>query len=220
MRCCCSGWAISTRCSARMPSAPRRCSGLTLTSRDKGADAVPMAGFPHPALDSYLAKIVQAGLRAAVCEQVEDAAVRQGAGEARRRPGRHARDPDRRRAARPQDGQLPGGGGRGRAASSGLAWVELSTGRFSLTGPDADRAGRRDRPAQPGRDPDLRAEPRCALGPRCSAASRWAAITVAAVVGLPARAGPQDALRAVRHDDAGRLRHRRPRPRRSRPPGR
>ena len=46
--------------------------GLTLTSRDKGADAVPMAGFPHPALDTYLAKIVQAGLRAAVCEQVED----------------------------------------------------------------------------------------------------------------------------------------------------
>ena len=37
--------------------------GLTLTSRDKGADAVPMAGFPHPALDTYLAKIVQAGLR-------------------------------------------------------------------------------------------------------------------------------------------------------------
>ena len=32
--------------------------GLTLTSRDKGPDAVPMAGFPHPALETYLAKIV------------------------------------------------------------------------------------------------------------------------------------------------------------------
>jgi DNA mismatch repair protein MutS len=44
--------------------------GLALTSRDKGDDAIPMAGFPHHALDSYLAKIVQAGLRAAVCEQI------------------------------------------------------------------------------------------------------------------------------------------------------
>src|SRR5262249_60176757 len=54
--------------------------GLALTTRDreKGADAMPMAGFPHPALDSYLAKIVQAGLRAAVCGQVEDARFREG----------------------------------------------------------------------------------------------------------------------------------------------
>ena len=69
--------------------------GLTLTSRDKGADAVPMAGFPHPALDTYLAKIVQAGLRAAVCEQVEDPRECQGAGQARRGPDRHARNADR-----------------------------------------------------------------------------------------------------------------------------
>ena len=54
----------------------------------------------------------------------------------------------------------------------GLAWVELSTGRFSLTEPDADRAHRRDRPAQPGRDLDLRAEPRCALGRHAPRASR------------------------------------------------
>ena len=47
--------------------------GLALTSRDKGPNPLPMAGFPHPALESYLAKIVKAGLRAAVCEQVEDA---------------------------------------------------------------------------------------------------------------------------------------------------
>ena len=34
---------------------------LTTRDRDKGDQALPMAGFPHPALDSYLAKIVQAG---------------------------------------------------------------------------------------------------------------------------------------------------------------
>src|SRR5436190_7899152 len=46
--------------------------GLALTSRDKGDDPVPMAGFPHHQLDAYLAKIISAGHRAAICEQVED----------------------------------------------------------------------------------------------------------------------------------------------------
>ena len=46
--------------------------GLTLTSRDKGANPIPMAGFPHHQLDGYLAKLISAGCRVAVCEQVED----------------------------------------------------------------------------------------------------------------------------------------------------
>src|SRR5215510_2694428 len=46
--------------------------GLTLTSREKGENAMPMAGFPHHQLDGYLARIIAAGMRAAVCEQVED----------------------------------------------------------------------------------------------------------------------------------------------------
>lgn len=45
--------------------------GLTLTSRDK-ANTIPMAGFPHHQLDSYLAKLIKKGHRVAVCEQVED----------------------------------------------------------------------------------------------------------------------------------------------------
>src|SRR3954463_5685885 len=52
--------------------------GISLTTRDKGPNAVPMCGFPHPALDTYLAKIVQSGFRAAVCEQVEDARFAKG----------------------------------------------------------------------------------------------------------------------------------------------
>src|SRR3984893_11058760 len=52
--------------------------GLTLTTRDKGPNAVPRAGFPHPALESYLARLLQAGQRAAVCEQVEDAKFAKG----------------------------------------------------------------------------------------------------------------------------------------------
>src|SRR3972149_3483394 len=51
---------------------PARLLGLALTSREKGANAIPMAGFPHHQLESYLGKLIAAGMRAAVCEQVED----------------------------------------------------------------------------------------------------------------------------------------------------
>jgi DNA mismatch repair protein MutS len=43
--------------------------GLTLTKRDKH---IPMAGFPHPQLERYLGKLIRAGHRVAVCEQVEE----------------------------------------------------------------------------------------------------------------------------------------------------
>ncbi|MDZ4713083.1 MAG: DNA mismatch repair protein MutS [bacterium] len=47
--------------------------GITLTKRSNGAASdVPLAGFPHHALDNYLPKLVKAGHRVAVCEQMED----------------------------------------------------------------------------------------------------------------------------------------------------
>ncbi|HRI85344.1 MAG TPA: DNA mismatch repair protein MutS [Ignavibacteria bacterium] len=47
--------------------------GITLTKRSNGAASeVPLAGFPHHALDNYLPKLVKAGFRVAVCEQLED----------------------------------------------------------------------------------------------------------------------------------------------------
>ncbi|MGD8781667.1 MAG: DNA mismatch repair protein MutS [Ignavibacteria bacterium] len=47
--------------------------GITLTKRANGkAEHVPLAGFPHHAIDSYLPKLVRAGFRVAVCEQVEN----------------------------------------------------------------------------------------------------------------------------------------------------
>ncbi len=53
--------------------------GLTLTSRNNGAAAkVPMAGVPAKALDEYLARLVGLGRRAAICDQVEDAAEAKG----------------------------------------------------------------------------------------------------------------------------------------------
>ncbi|MFQ6049232.1 MAG: DNA mismatch repair protein MutS, partial [Phycisphaerae bacterium] len=56
--------------------------GLTLTSRSKGDDAIPLAGIPYHALESYLAKLVQAGHKVAISEQVED--PRQARGVVRR----------------------------------------------------------------------------------------------------------------------------------------
>ncbi len=47
--------------------------GITLTARAHGKAAdVPLAGFPHHALDNYLGKFIKAGHRVAICEQVED----------------------------------------------------------------------------------------------------------------------------------------------------
>lgn len=47
--------------------------GITLTKRANGsAQSVELAGFPHHALDTYLPKLVRAGKRVAICEQLED----------------------------------------------------------------------------------------------------------------------------------------------------
>ena len=47
--------------------------GITLTRRMNGLDnRIELAGFPHHALDSYLPKLVRAGKRVAICEQLED----------------------------------------------------------------------------------------------------------------------------------------------------
>lgn len=46
---------------------------ITLTKRANGsASSVELAGFPHHALDSYLPKLVKAGYRVAICDQLED----------------------------------------------------------------------------------------------------------------------------------------------------
>ena len=51
--------------------------GITLTKRGNGAAGeVPLAGFPHHALDTYLPRLVKAGHRVAICEQLEDPSSR------------------------------------------------------------------------------------------------------------------------------------------------
>lgn len=53
--------------------------GITLTKRsNKNVDSTEMAGFPHHALDTYLPKLVRAGLRVAICDQLEDPKTAKG----------------------------------------------------------------------------------------------------------------------------------------------
>ena len=101
--------------------------GLTLTSRDK---TIAMAGFPHHQLENYLHKLLRAGHRVAVCDQVEDAS--QAKGLVRREvtrvvtPGTITEDNllDPRRHNH-LAAILPSG-----PSGYGVAWLEISTGRF------------------------------------------------------------------------------------------
>lgn len=105
--------------------------GLTLTSRDKGApNPIPMAGFPYHALNTYLQRLVKAGYRAAICEQMED--PRQAKGLVRREvtqvvtPGTLIDDAllEPRSLNYLACVYLPN------TERAGLAWLDLSSGHF------------------------------------------------------------------------------------------
>jgi DNA mismatch repair protein MutS len=49
-----------------------RVCNLTLTSRQHGEGAVPLAGFPYHAIDTYLKRLIAAGCKVAVCDQIQD----------------------------------------------------------------------------------------------------------------------------------------------------
>lgn len=105
--------------------------GLTLTSRDKSVNPIPMAGFPYHQLDGYLAKIIRAGFRAAVCEQVEDPKTAKGIvkREVTRvvTPGTVTDD----ELLDPSECNYLSAVIAGeKELQFGIAWVELSTGRF------------------------------------------------------------------------------------------
>jgi DNA mismatch repair protein MutS len=51
---------------------------LTLTSRNNGGSRAPLAGIPAHALDGYMRKLVAAGRRVAICDQVEDPSLAKG----------------------------------------------------------------------------------------------------------------------------------------------
>jgi len=115
--------------------------GVTLTSRSKGgpdaADAIPMAGVPFHSVDGYLRKMIAAGYKVAICEQMEDPATAKGV--IRREvvrlmtPGTLTDEPllDGR-----TDNYLAAVAFNVTKADgfrTGLAWVELSTGNCVAT---------------------------------------------------------------------------------------
>ncbi len=105
--------------------------GIALTSREKGPNAVPMAGFPYHALESQLRRLVEAGFRVAICEQVED--PRQAKGLVRREVVRIVTP-----GTITEDSLLEPGRHNYLAALApvgdrvGMAWADLSTGDFVL----------------------------------------------------------------------------------------
>lgn len=113
-----------------------RALGLSLTSRDKGENPIPMAGFPYHQLDQYLAKIIAAGHRAAICEQIEDPKEAKASGS----KGPVKRDITRvvSRGTLTDDSLLDPQASNYLAALVldagnelvGLAWVDISTGVF------------------------------------------------------------------------------------------
>ena len=126
--------------------------GITLTKRGNGAaEDIPLAGFPHGALDQHLPKLVQAGHRVAVCEQLEDPKyarkiVKRGVVEVVT-PGVAFRDPllQSKRStylAAVAWGEPSGRRSQGRAAGTvGVAFADASTGEFYLTEAPAERLG-------------------------------------------------------------------------------
>ena len=46
--------------------------GIVLTNRANGSSKIELAGFPHHSIDTYLPKLVRAGERVAICDQLED----------------------------------------------------------------------------------------------------------------------------------------------------
>ncbi|MCZ6598816.1 MAG: DNA mismatch repair protein MutS [Planctomycetota bacterium] len=104
--------------------------GLALTSRSKGADAIPMAGVPVRSVESYLLRLVRKGHKVAICEQLQDPREAKGivergivrvvtAGTLTEENALDAREHNYLAAA-----------WIGRD-TAGLAWVDLSTGRLA-----------------------------------------------------------------------------------------
>ena len=122
--------------------------GLTLTSRNKGENAVPMAGVPHHSADGYIRRLIKAGHRVAVCDQVQD--PREAKGLVERdvirviTPGTlteesllEAKAPNYLAAV--FAAKATASASRKQTDHVGLAWVDLSTGAFYVEDLPSDK---------------------------------------------------------------------------------
>jgi len=117
---------------------------ITLTRRGKHlGDDIPMCGVPVHAADGYLARLIRAGHRVAVCEQTEDPAA------AKKRGAKSVVARDVVRLVTPgtltEDSLLDARANNflacmtapDREGRIGLAWIDISTGQFAVTGTEA-----------------------------------------------------------------------------------
>ncbi|MEM6459570.1 MAG: DNA mismatch repair protein MutS, partial [Planctomycetota bacterium] len=118
--------------------------GVTLTRRTEG---VPMAGVPYHSVEGYLRRMIQAGHRVAVCEQVEEAS--QAKGVVKRDVTRVITPGTLTDETLLADEQVnpcaavvfhgsDSGGGSGGGGRASLAWAELSTGSFAVATVEVD----------------------------------------------------------------------------------
>jgi len=115
--------------------------GITLTKRNNGAaSSAELAGFPHHALDTYLHKLVKAGYRVAICDQLED--PRQAKGIVKRgvtemvTPGTTVND----KLLEHHSNNFLAGIHFGEKDQYGLAFLDISTGEFLLAEGDREYA--------------------------------------------------------------------------------
>ncbi len=106
---------------------------ITLTARGKSAgDPIPMAGVPYHAAESYLARLVRKGESVAICEQIGDPATSKGPVERQVTrvvtPGTLTDE-----ALLPEDGDNLVAGLFADKQGVGVAWLDLSGGRFRMT---------------------------------------------------------------------------------------
>jgi DNA mismatch repair protein MutS len=115
--------------------------GVTLTSRSRGGlngdDAIPMAGVPFHAVEGYLRRMIAAGYKVAICEQVEDAALAKGLVKREvvrlMTPGTLTDDPLLDGKSENYLAAVAFHVTRSGGFKAGLAWVELSTGACVAT---------------------------------------------------------------------------------------
>src|SRR5258705_11436920 len=112
--------------------------GVALTSRNKGSpDEIPMAGVPFHAVEGYLRKMIAAGHKVAICEQMEDPALAKGVIKREvvrlMTPGTLTDDPLLEAGADNYLCAVAFHVTRADGYRAGLAWVELSTGTCVAT---------------------------------------------------------------------------------------
>ncbi|HEX5011327.1 MAG TPA: DNA mismatch repair protein MutS [Planctomycetota bacterium] len=114
--------------------------GITLTSRSKGEGALPMAGVPVKAHEGYLQQLIRAGFRVALCDQMEDPRLAKGLVD--RQVTRIVTagtvledDLLDRRASNWLLSVAPAG------ERCGLAWLDVSTGAFTVADVATERVG-------------------------------------------------------------------------------